>query len=297
MLDTFRMFFKVVELGSFSKAAKQSYVSQSTVTKQMQALEKTAGYPLFVRNRDGATLTAAGQVLYRELQGACAAVDAAFEAGRSEAQLHRYDLRVGVIDEYMNVPPIILRAGETYEGVHPGCQLEYVKSSNATFQDDLLQKRFDVVFYICDTGRTPEALHHRTLYDCPVAFYVPPNHRLATAQSVSLRDLDGERCKTPFNPDARVMGDLAALLREAGASMNIEFYGGRTSNSSVMADLRRGYIYLLLGIWTNLTTVSIDVPEIACLTSPMGMIYTDETEAVHDYLDIATSLATQMPLA
>lgn len=297
MLDTFRMFFKVVELGSFSKAAKQSYVSQSTVTKQMQALEKLAGYPVFVRNRDGATLTSAGQVLYRELQAACAAVDAAFEAGRSEAQLHRYDLQVGVIDEYMNVPPIILRTGEAYEAAHPGCQLEYIKSSNATFQDDLLQKRFDVVFYICDTGRTSEALRHRTLYECPVAFYVPPNHRLAHAESISLHDLDGEHCKTPFNPDARVMGDLAALLREAGASMDLEFYGGRTSNNSVMADLRRGYIYLLLGIWSNLTTVAITIPQIAGLTSPLGMLYTTESEAVHDYLEIASSLAAQLPLA
>ena len=59
-------FLKVVELGSFNKAAEHLYISSSAVIQQMNALERDFGVTLFRRSRSGLRLTAAGEYLVGE---------------------------------------------------------------------------------------------------------------------------------------------------------------------------------------------------------------------------------------
>ncbi len=56
-----RTFLAVVATGNFISAADRLHVTQSTVSARIHALERTLGCILFVRNRGGTTLTAAGR--------------------------------------------------------------------------------------------------------------------------------------------------------------------------------------------------------------------------------------------
>ncbi|MFZ5780511.1 MAG: LysR family transcriptional regulator [Pseudomonadota bacterium] len=60
-----RTFLAVVATGSFVNAAARLHVTQSTVSARIHALERTLGCVLFVRNRGGTTLTAAGRRFQR----------------------------------------------------------------------------------------------------------------------------------------------------------------------------------------------------------------------------------------
>ena len=60
-IDQARTFLAVAAHGSFLEAAKRIHVTQSTVSARIQNLESDLGAQLFVRNRAGATLTAAGR--------------------------------------------------------------------------------------------------------------------------------------------------------------------------------------------------------------------------------------------
>jgi DNA-binding transcriptional LysR family regulator len=62
-LDVLRSFFAICDFGSLSKAAEQLHVSQSTLTRQMQALEAEIGGQLLERGHRGVALTAAGHAL------------------------------------------------------------------------------------------------------------------------------------------------------------------------------------------------------------------------------------------
>ena len=55
-----RTFLVVIATGSFVEAAQRLHVTQSTVSTRIQRLEETLGAELFVRNKSGTTLTAAG---------------------------------------------------------------------------------------------------------------------------------------------------------------------------------------------------------------------------------------------
>ena len=56
-----KTFLAVAAHGSFLEAATRLHVTQSTVSSRIQGLESTLGATLFVRNRSGAVLTAAGR--------------------------------------------------------------------------------------------------------------------------------------------------------------------------------------------------------------------------------------------
>jgi DNA-binding transcriptional LysR family regulator len=56
-----RTFLTVVTAGNFVSAAERLHVTQSTVSARIHTLESTLGCRLFVRNKGGTTLTAAGR--------------------------------------------------------------------------------------------------------------------------------------------------------------------------------------------------------------------------------------------
>jgi DNA-binding transcriptional LysR family regulator len=67
----------VVTAGSFIAAAERLHVSQSTVSARVRALEEDLGSQLFVRNRAGAVLTAAGRQFHRHAATLVRTVEAA----------------------------------------------------------------------------------------------------------------------------------------------------------------------------------------------------------------------------
>jgi DNA-binding transcriptional LysR family regulator len=60
-----RTFLTVVTAGNFITAAERLHVSQSTVSTRIHTLEQQLGCTLFVRNKAGTTLTAAGRQFQR----------------------------------------------------------------------------------------------------------------------------------------------------------------------------------------------------------------------------------------
>jgi LysR family transcriptional regulator, flagellar master operon regulator len=60
-----RTFLVVVAAGSFVDAAQKLHVTQSTVSARIQRLEEMLGADLFVRDKAGTTLTAAGRAFQR----------------------------------------------------------------------------------------------------------------------------------------------------------------------------------------------------------------------------------------
>ena len=67
-LEQLRIFIAVVEHGSFTKAAETMYISHSTTSRNVSALEESLNVKLLIRDNRGLKLTEAGNLLYREGQ-------------------------------------------------------------------------------------------------------------------------------------------------------------------------------------------------------------------------------------
>jgi DNA-binding transcriptional LysR family regulator len=64
-IELARTFLEIVKTRSFVRAAEQLNVSQTAVSARVRALEDRLGRPLFVRNKNGASLTPAGEQFLR----------------------------------------------------------------------------------------------------------------------------------------------------------------------------------------------------------------------------------------
>ena len=66
--EQLRIFRAVAEHGSFTAAAKALFVSHSTTSRAVAALERELGTPLFLRQGRSVSLTKAGEMLKPEAE-------------------------------------------------------------------------------------------------------------------------------------------------------------------------------------------------------------------------------------
>ena len=74
-LEKLRIFLAVVECRSFSLGAKRLYISHSTTSRAVAALEEELGVELLRRDNRVLGLTPAGEYLYEEAKKLIASVD------------------------------------------------------------------------------------------------------------------------------------------------------------------------------------------------------------------------------
>ena len=78
-LEQLRIFVAVAESKSFSKGARRLYISHSTTSRAVSALEDEFGVRLIERDNHVTALTAAGEQLFAEAKELLAAADAVKE--------------------------------------------------------------------------------------------------------------------------------------------------------------------------------------------------------------------------
>lgn len=107
-LTQLRMFVEIVQFGSFSAAAAELGVSQSTLSEGIRTLERTTGQVLLKRSRVGVSLTPAGE---RTIEHARTAVQATqdFLHAASDVQVLRGRLRIVAVRSAAThlLPPVI----------------------------------------------------------------------------------------------------------------------------------------------------------------------------------------------
>ncbi|CAG7603185.1 LysR family transcriptional regulator [Actinacidiphila bryophytorum] len=91
-----RYFAAVAEELHFTRAAERLFVSQPALSKQIRALERQLGAPLFDRDRQGVALTAVGAALLPHAQRVLAEWDAAWAAVGSAKAAQGSTLVVGM---------------------------------------------------------------------------------------------------------------------------------------------------------------------------------------------------------
>jgi LysR family transcriptional regulator, flagellar master operon regulator len=64
-IELARTFLAIVEVGSFVRAAERLNITQTAVSARIKSLEEQLRRPVFVRNKSGASLTAAGEQFLR----------------------------------------------------------------------------------------------------------------------------------------------------------------------------------------------------------------------------------------
>lgn len=207
-------FVAAIEAGSVHGAADTLQLTQSAVTKRLQALERRVGGRLLERGRFGVRPTDLGRAVYPAAKRALEALeDVAMVVERSRAG-GTMGLRLSAshtIGEYL-VPGWLAAFRQHRPDVYP--QLEVVNSPGAL--DAVRDQRTDIAFV---EGLDPlDGLEAVTVARDELAVVVAAGHRWARRRSVPLPDLASE----PYLTREAASGTRAvatAALAEAGVAL------------------------------------------------------------------------------
>jgi DNA-binding transcriptional LysR family regulator len=97
MLELIRSFLTVVEEGSLHRAAARLRISQSALSRQMQALEHKLGGRLLERMATGVSPTAGGQTLAKRMDAVLASYDLAMSDTRRALHGDTDQLRIAYL--------------------------------------------------------------------------------------------------------------------------------------------------------------------------------------------------------
>ncbi|WP_226000807.1 LysR family transcriptional regulator [Paenibacillus sp. BJ-4] len=180
-LTTFRT---IIEEGTFSKAAAKLNYAQSTVTNQIQRLEKELGFQLFKRGWD-AELTASGKVYAEEVDGLIQHWNFVLDQAKSLKKEEVGTLHIGVIETVATtILPLVLQRFREHK---PNITCHFTVGNTDTLSNALMDHTLD--FAICGEPHSIPSLHFEPIYHEQIAFIVSRNHPFAAKSELHLEYL------------------------------------------------------------------------------------------------------------
>ncbi len=188
-LRQLEIFCKVLDLGSFSRAAEAVFLAQASVSERIATLEKAVGTRLLDRLGRQVVPTAAGKLLYKHAvllldMKRSAALDMARFLGRMEGEV----LLGGstIPGEYI-LPQVLGR----FHQQTPAVTVSLRVADTRSIEHQVLEGRLELGV-IGSESRNPNLLQHR-LWQDELVLAVPAGHRWASREQVRPRDLTSER--------------------------------------------------------------------------------------------------------
>lgn len=152
-LKQLEAFVQVAEEGSFSKAAKQLFLTQPTISAHISSLEKELNARLFVRNTKEVKLSDDGKDLYRyarQMIDLQKKIEERFSTGKEESK-HLITIAASTIPAQYLLPKILLKFNAKY----PKEQVKLIETDSTQVITQIIDHMVDVGF----TGTVLEKKH------------------------------------------------------------------------------------------------------------------------------------------
>ncbi|MGM0664973.1 MAG: selenium metabolism-associated LysR family transcriptional regulator [Thermodesulfobacteriota bacterium] len=179
------IFCKVLELGSFSKAAEEVHLAQASVSERVANLERMVGTRLLDRLGRQVAPTKAGERLHRHALALLEMKRSICLDMQSFLGVHRGEIRLGgstIPGEYL-LPAVLGRFRKQYP--HVTVRLEIADTDR--IHQGVLDGRFElgVAGYRSKDSR----LVHEALWEDELVLAIPADHRWAGRESISFAEL------------------------------------------------------------------------------------------------------------
>jgi DNA-binding transcriptional LysR family regulator len=203
---------------SFTRAAREVHVVQSSLSASVQALERELGAPLFERTTRRVGLTAAGVALLPRAHRILSEVAAARRMTAEVSGVLRGRVALGTIQMLTCVDlPTVLGS---FQRAHPGVEVALYESTVDDLLDDLLAGTLDLAYVARDDTPLPAGTKVLMTYEEELVVVVATDHPLARHRHVLLADLADERF-VKFQGGAGLQRVVEQLCADAGLDRNI----------------------------------------------------------------------------
>jgi len=240
-LDYLNTYLTVVRIGSFSKAAKQLFITQPAISAQIKNLEQELGIQLIKRGRGGIAMTYAGRMLFHF----------------SEYVHHEYSYMLRDIERSRDKTLDdlnIITSPVCGEYILPGILSEFRETHALTDANLEIADSLKVIEYVqngiydigaCSMIAESSDLEFFKVAEYDIVLILYPGHPLSDQKEISLYELSGESIILR-EPVGVKVGDTKLLI-EAGLDLNQfkqRFVVGTMSGLVALVEARAGIAFL-----------------------------------------------------
>ena len=181
-----RAFCHASRTGSISEAAEQLFLSQPTVTLQIQALERELNITLFERRGPKIQLTPEGKLLYELSNSLVDGIDQlheTFAANLGRLESGELNIAAGESTILYILPDFVNQFNKNYPQIH-------LKLLNVTGRDGMALVRSDKAdFAVGSMLEVPDDIIYRPIFTYNPVLITPKDHPLADKEYITLEDI------------------------------------------------------------------------------------------------------------
>src|SRR5690625_1996607 len=181
-------FITVVDVGSFTKAAKKLHISQPSLSTSIRNLENRLGLRLLDRHTRQMDLTVEGKVLYEESKKLMAHFNHIRREMKRLQERGPLELSIGLIEsaEFW-IPNVLRKFKQNYSEVH----IRLLEVLSLTDVKESLNS-FRVHLAITNQYIDHDDIQTIPIYDETLVALLPPKHLLRNKNGITIKDLAKE---------------------------------------------------------------------------------------------------------
>lgn len=271
----FQIFMRVVECGSFSKAAKIAYITPASIMKHINSLEDRLGVILFERNSRGVTVTSAGKYLYNNGKKIVNEVNKAIKNAQNIQKEEIITIKIG--SSFLNPCSIITNLLHDYKEYFEKYKIEIIPYDDN--KDNILSvvaslgKRIDILVGAFNSKKMQSCANYCILGNYKLCIAVSRNHFLAKRKALKFKDLYDEHLMMVKFGDTSLLDNFYNILKKDHPKIIIEetdyYYDIDTFNICEQKE----FLLLTLDAWKNIHPNLITIPLDIDFKIPYGILY------------------------
>jgi len=237
-------FVSIVETGSFSLAAEELYISQSSLSKQIIALEKELGVKLFDRSKRKIALTEAGKTFHKHALG-FNKINQAMQVDLGEHKKATPSLTIAAI-------PVTAQYGITsyaaqFKKAYPQINFTMEERQSAMVLPALSQHKYDMAF-LRDYNIDSNVFLTLPIVEDKLVVAVSRDHRFAKKKSISLKELSDENF-IMFNKGTLIHELSMNVCRSTGFEPKVFFTASRAASIISMVSSNSGIALMMAKVF------------------------------------------------
>ena len=176
----------VAEHQNFTKAAQKTFVTQPTLSMQIQKLEEELDILIFDRSKKPIELTSVGRKIVTQARNIVIESERMQDVVDQEKGFIGGEFKLGIIPTIM--PTLLPMFLKNFTSKYPKVYLKIEELTTSEIITKIKDGHMDAA--IVTTPLLQEKIKERVLYFEPFVGYVPENHRLNSKKKIDSKDLD-----------------------------------------------------------------------------------------------------------
>ena len=208
-------FLKIVDCGSFTKTAKENYISVAAIIEQIDRLEEDLNTSLFIRSSRGIKLTRDGEIFYESFLKMKNIYDDALIRVANKSNT----INIGVA--YSQYPKFLMDVCKIYIKKYDA-SLSFVESPYSEHLDALRNNKIDITIIARPKNDMLDGLTYKELGRDTYSFGMSDSHPLSNKEIINKDDLSNttilcgtyDYMKYPFKDMLKGYGNLKIIDSE-----------------------------------------------------------------------------------